>query len=400
MEPETGQAERSDNAICVIGDAGGAHVKARVEAMLRCGTEIELLTPRPSGIYGMKETVVKDDGGDDIFGNWSRAIANTKAPIVNIHYGSSHGAWTFALSGDRRPMMLNLMGGDVLADEQSKPHFMARKLTHHVMRRADIVNVKSDFLADAAQRVGVKVASIQKLFWGIDRQVFSPGPELREQLGLSPSRFIIFSPRPLSGFYRIDQVVQALPAMIEAGIDPELVISMYEMEPAFVVQLEKLLADLDLSDRVHFKPSMSPADMADMYRSVDACIGIPPSDAFPQTVLEAMACDCVNVMSALDRYQEFVKDDENVLFSNAAPEVIANVLIRLTQNDELKQRLVNGGRKVIDTLPTLDQSAATLVSQTQLLPASTNGLIPGWNARTVGRMALAALSRRFRSSER
>lgn len=384
----------SSTRICVIGDGGGAHVKTRVQALLRCGAKVELLTPRPSGISGVHETVVENDGGNDIFGHWSRAIANSSAPIVNIHYGSSHGAWTFALSDDRRPMMLNLMGGDVLSDEQSNPHFMARKLTGMVMRRADVVHVKSDFLHDAATRAGVQASSIQKLFWGIDRQVFVSGPAPREQLGLSPTRFIIFSPRPLSGFYRIDQVVQALPHLLETGVDPELVISEYEADPVFLGAIRQLVADNNLDDRVHFRGAMDTQQMADMYRSVDVCVGIPPSDAFPQTVLEAMACDCVNVMTNLPRYQEFVRDGESVLFTEPTPEAIAHVIANLARDDKLKQRLVAGGRAVVDNLPTLDESAQQLISEMEKMPASTTGKTPSWGDRASGRVALAALSRR------
>jgi glycosyltransferase involved in cell wall biosynthesis len=296
-------------------------------------------------------------------------------------------------------MTLNLMGGDVLADEQSDPHFMARKLTRMVMRRADVVHVKSDFLGEAAQSVGVQASSIQKLFWGIDRQVFISGPKTREHLGLSPSRFIIFSPRPLSGFYRIDQVVQALPQLIETGVDPELVVSEYEADPDFLSALRQLVRDINLDDRVNFRAPMDKQQMADMYRSANVCIGIPPSDAFPQTVLEAMACDCVNVMTNLPRYQEFVRDGESVLFTEPSSDAIAQVISDLAQDDDLRAHLVAGGRAVLDKLPTLDESATQLISELGKLPVSTSGKIPGWVDRASGRVALAALSRRFSSQE-
>jgi len=104
-------------------------------------------------------------------------------------------------------------------------------------------------------------------------------------------------------------------------------------------------------------------------------------------------------MTNLPRYQEFVRDGESVLFTEPSSDAIAQVISDLAQDDDLRAHLVAGGRAVLDKLPTLDESATQLISELGKLPVSTSGKIPGWVDRASGRVALAALSRRFSSQE-
>lgn len=387
--------------LCLIGDAGGAHVRRRVLALAEAGAFVDLLTPRASGLchhVNINETVVTDDGGTDIYAAWSHAIATSSAPWVNIHYASSHGAWTFALSGDQRPMILNVMGGDVLFDEQSNPHAIARQLTGNVLRRADRVTVKSAFLGTAACNAGARSGAIERLFWGIDRDIFNSGsmPQARLDMGLPAQGFIVFSARPLGPFYRIDVVLEAVAEIRNIGRDIHLVISEYEADPKYLSMLEARAIELGVSDRVIFRSSMTAKDMVAMYRAADISVGMPPSDGFPQTALEAMACNCINVMSPLARYREFVKDDESAVFVAPTAEALAIGLVNLFDDPSRRQRIIAGGRSVIDRLPTLAASASRMLDITRTLPAQTAAARPAWLAKLFGRAVLAFLSRRHR----
>tara|TARA_R110001606_G_scaffold363289_1_gene517295 strand:+ start:3787 stop:5004 length:1218 start_codon:yes stop_codon:yes gene_type:complete len=399
-EPNDTQDKVQAN-LCLIGDAGGAHVRRRVRALADAGASVDLLTPRASGLchhVNINETVVTDDGGNDIYASWSRAIAASGAPLVNIHYASSHGAWTFALSGDSRPMILNVMGGDVLFDEQSNPHAIARHLTGNVLRRADRVTVKSAFLGTAACNAGARSDAIERLFWGIDRDVFRPGskPQARLDMGLPAQGSIVFSARPLRPFYRIDVILEALAEIRNAGKDIHLVVSGYEAEPRYLSMLKARATELDLTERVIFRPPMTGKDMVAMYQAADISVGIPPSDGFPQTVLEAMACDCVNVMSPLARYREFVADDESAVFVAPTAEALAIELVRLFDDPSRRQRIIAGGRSVIDRLPTLAASASRMLDIARTLPAKTAASRPAWPTKLFGRAVLVSLARRHR----
>jgi len=91
--------------VLIIGDSGGAHVHNRALAMARMGYEIHTLTPMPSNTAELNEIVPA--GGAD----YGRQLASAPGDIAHIHYASSLGAWTFVASGDRRPLVVSVMGG-------------------------------------------------------------------------------------------------------------------------------------------------------------------------------------------------------------------------------------------------------------------------------------------------
>ena len=99
--------------VCIVGDAGGVHVRTRALAMARLGHEIHLITPRASGLGVLNESVPVAGRFADIpflrlfnqgaqMSDHARQLRAAPGDIVHIHYASSLGAWLFAASQDRR----------------------------------------------------------------------------------------------------------------------------------------------------------------------------------------------------------------------------------------------------------------------------------------------------------
>ena len=353
-------------SVCIIGDAGGAHVASRISAMSEQSVELHLLTSRPTSLNLRDVSVV--DAGDGLqvppFLKWHRAIKDSAGDVVNIHYANSWGAWVFALSGDRRAMVLTVMGGDVLLEEQSKPHPLAVWLTRLVIQRADLITVKSSHLADVLSAQGVKQDRMTRLNWGIDRSIFKPGQRAsaRQTMMLPKNSFVVFSPRILNSFYRIDVIVRAFAQLKPKENDVILVISEYEAEAGYKEYLEDLARSLGIFDAITFKPRMTAIEMATMYQSSDVVVGIPPSDGFPLTILEAMACEVPNIVTPLKTYREMLVANDNVIFALPNPENLATAMIQLRENDQLRDGVIQGGVKFLEGLPNLDQSASSLIA--------------------------------------
>ncbi len=383
MSSECRVKDKSAFSVCVIGDAGGAHVSTRLSAISKQRAEVHLLSSRTSNLDIRTESVIAADGNSMMppFLRWARAIKKSAGDVVSIQYANSWGAWVFALSRDRRTMILTVMGGDVLHEEQSKPHPLAIWLTHLVLKRADLITVKSSHLADVLSSQGIPEDRMTRLDWGIDGSIFKPGrcAQARQEMGLPNDSLIVFSPRILSSFYRIDVIVRAFAQVIAKEDDAVLVISEYEAEPGYRERLEDIAGSLGILDAIRFRERMTATEMATMYQSSDVVVGIPPSDGFPQTVLEAMACDIPNIVAPLVTYQEMLVADENVIFAKPNPDDLASAILRLKQNDQLRARLVQGGAKLLANFPSLDQSAFRLVTHLKRLS----------NKKTQNRLALS-----------
>lgn len=360
------QNEGATISVCVIGDAGGAHVSSRISAMSKQEVKIHLLTNRSPSLNLQNVSVIDTENSLRVppFLKWYKAIKASAGDVVNIHYANSWGAWVFALSGDRRAMVLTVMGGDVLLEEQSKQHQLAIWLTRLVIKRADLITVKSSHLADVLSAQGVKQDRMTRLNWGIDRSIFKPGQRAsaRQTMMLPKNNFVLFSPRILNSFYRIDVIVRAFAQLKLKKNDAILVISEYEAGAGYKAYLEDLARSLDIFDGITFKTRMTAIEMATMYQSSDAVIGIPPSDGFPQTILEAMACEVPNIVAPLETYQEMLVANGNIIFARPTPDDLATAMIQLRENDQLRDGVIQGGLKLLDDLPNLDQSASSLIT--------------------------------------
>jgi glycosyltransferase involved in cell wall biosynthesis len=102
--------------------------------------------------------------------------------------------------------------------------------------------------------------------------------------------------------------------------------------------LESLRAqarDLGLEDAVRFEPTSS--RVADWMRQIDIFVLSSESESFPNALLEAMACGCCPVASAVGGVPELITDGQNGLlcppndidrFSMALRRVVADAQLR------------------------------------------------------------------------
>ncbi len=70
-----------------------------------------------------------------------------------------------------------------------------------------------------------------------------------------------------------------------------------EAEPAYVQELKNLIADLDLSDRIHFHGTAAAHLLPDLYASHRLILNM-ASETIDKTMLEAMTCGCYPVTTA------------------------------------------------------------------------------------------------------
>jgi glycosyltransferase involved in cell wall biosynthesis len=80
--------------------------------------------------------------------------------------------------------------------------------------------------------------------------------------------------------------------------------------------------------------------MALYFNLAGALVSIPDSDGMPQSLLEAMACGTVPVVSDLPQYEGVVKNGVNALtVDRKNPQSVAQAVIRLLKDDETRARL-------------------------------------------------------------
>jgi glycosyltransferase involved in cell wall biosynthesis len=355
--------ERRPLTICAIGSSSSTHVVSRVKCFADRGHRVFLICDSRAGIEGVTELV---PSGRPIRGLRSLSlllsvpglIRRCRPDVVHVHFAYSPLAWMAAVA-DRYPLVVSVMGGDVLFDEQGRPTPSGRRLTLRLLESADLITSKSDFLIRVLDRLGGFGAKAVKVVWGVDlkhfRRVDAGG--LRTALGLGREDRVILSPRILQRFYNVHLIVEAMPRVIAAIPKARLLITEYQADPAYRDEICRRVEALGLREHVRFVGSVPHDEMPQHYSLADVTVAVPPSDGLPQTLLEGMACGAPSILSRLPRYEEQVTHGESALFVDISPESIADGVIRMLEDADLRERIASAGREIVATHADLDRDA-------------------------------------------
>jgi glycosyltransferase involved in cell wall biosynthesis len=386
--------ERRPLTICAIGSSSSTHVVSRVKCFADRGHRVFLICDSRAGIEGVTELV---PSGRPIRGLRSLSlllsvpglIRRCRPDVVHVHFAYSPLAWMAAVA-DRHPLVVSVMGGDILFDEQGSPTPSGRRLTLRLLESADLITSKSDFLIDVLDRLGGFGAKAIKVVWGVDLKHFRrvDAGNLRTALGLGPEDRVILSPRILQRFYNVHEIVEAMPRVVAAIPDARLLITEYQADPVYRAEISRRVEALGLGEHVRFVGSVPHDEMPQHYSLADVTVAVPPSDGLPQTLLEGMACGAPSILSRLPRYEELVTHGESTFFVDISPESIAVGVIRLLKDAELCERIATAGREIVAMHADLDDDVHRVERKYYELSTRARGRRPGYIewARIIGEM--------------
>jgi glycosyltransferase involved in cell wall biosynthesis len=116
-------------------------------------------------------------------------------------------------------------------------------------------------------------------------------------------------------------------------------------DPNYVDEIEALITDLGMRDRVHQSTS-DRAQLHDVYRAADVFVF--PSEwnePFGLVPIEAMACDTPVVATGTGGSREFLVDGTNcVLYERGDPAALAAAVRQLAVDASLREKVIAGGR--------------------------------------------------------
>lgn len=347
--------ERRPLTICAIGSSGSSHVVSRVKCFAERGHRVFLICESRNGIDGVTELVpsgrsIRGLRSMSLLMNVPKLIRQCRPDVIHVHFAYNPLAW-MALAADYHPLVVSVMGGDVLFDEQGSPTSSGRRLTLRLLERADLITSKSGFLIDVLDRLGGFGAKAMKVVWGVDLKHFRrlDAGRLRTALGIGREDRVILSPRILQRFYNVHLIVEAMPRIVAAVPGARLLITEYQADVGYREEIVRRVRALGLEERVRFVGHVPYADMPQYYSLADVTVGVPPSDGLPQTLLEAMACGSPSILSRLARYEELVTHGESAYFVDLTPEDIADGVIRVLGDAALRERIASVGREIVGT---------------------------------------------------
>jgi len=243
-----------------------------------------------------------------------------------------------------RPLVLTAWGSDILL--LPKQNLYWRSLVKYALKRADPVTCDSEVLKRRLVGLGVDPTKIRIIYHGTDTQKFKPqsGKEFRARLGLQGVPLVI-STRKLRPIYNVEMLVRAVPLILERIPQASFIIA---GDGEQMEHLEKLTASLGASKNVRFVGWISQDELPGCLASADIYVSTSFSDSTSLSLQEAMACELAPVVTDLPANREWVKDGENgfiVPIDN--PQALAEKIIYLIENKEIRQRFSKESRKII-----------------------------------------------------
>ena len=342
--------------ICYVGPAASITLRRWVKWFGARGHDVTVITVEPAelSLQAFRQINVNMPRWPHTIGRllsavrMAIAVRRLKPDVVHFHYLRGL-AWGGPLTG-YHPCVVTPWGSDVLEEQGAFRDWYSRKLTCRVLERADLVTVHSAYMEQRVRGLLPDTAPMARIGRGVNLEVFRPGWDvrpLRQRWHIGEDCRVIFSPRLAQPFYYHERVIRAIPAVSEKYSAVLLVIAEQFADPAYVADLRRLAKDLGVADRVKFVGAIPYHEMPLWLNLSEAVVMMPRSDGMPNTLLEAMACGTVPVLTRLPQYAELIKHGVNGFLVDPDEGDLAGPLISVLSNVGLREHISQQNRDTI-----------------------------------------------------
>jgi glycosyltransferase involved in cell wall biosynthesis len=254
-----------------------------------------------------------------------------------------------ALEKSSPRLALSIWGNDFTLHANASP-FM-KLLTRQAVSAADGLHADCRRDLRLAQAWGVR-SGIP--LWeapgngGIRANEFFPGePDARitERFALPAESFFLVNPRGLRGYARTDTFFRAIPLVVSHVPRAHfLAVAM-----AGNADAEAWVRRLNIQTSVTLLPSLSPEEMASVFRLAHVTLSLTTHDGTPNTLLEAMACGSFPICGDIESIREWITNGENGMLVPPGDAVaVARAILSAMKDGALRSRAAKRNGAIIE----------------------------------------------------
>lgn len=289
--------------------------------------EFEALVPAERR-YAMNTDPAHGGGNFAVLGKLpalARWLQRVDADWLHAHYLTSHGtlAWVARRGwGLRARIAGSAWGSDILVTpEQGWPY---RWLTRRVLQACDIATSDSEHMAARMRELGAA-----------EVMTFPFGLESLPKQGARKQPWLFFANRGLEPIYRPERVISAFAAVAAVQPEARLVVA---NDGALRAALQAQVAELGLADRVEFAGRLDARTQAAHYARARWYMSLPASDSVSVSVLEAMAHECLPILSDLPANHELLQPGGGLILRDEPFSGLPQALQDLTLDPQMAER--------------------------------------------------------------
>jgi len=292
--------------LVLIGDAQSPHLLKWARAL---APEVELWAASSRGFTPEFEAVVPaarryamdtnpDHGGGNVsvlkhlpgLGRW---LAQVDADWLHAHYLTSHGTLAWAAQRGwrlRARIAGSAWGSDILVTPTQG--WAYRWLTAKVLRACDITTSDSLHMAQRMRELGA--GEVMTFPFGLDQMP-------KQNIVKTP--WLCFANRGLEPIYRPERVIEVFAAIAAVQPQARLVVA---NDGSLREALMAKVAGMGLVERVSFVGRLDARTQGGQYARAQWFLSLPQSDSVSVSVLEAMAHECLPILSDLPANRELI----------------------------------------------------------------------------------------------
>lgn len=292
--------------------------------------------------------------------HYRRFLRSRQYNLVHVETAFPLGIVAASLSPELHPpLAVTLPGADIMAEPQYDYGYgrfwTVRSLLPHVFRRADVLRADSPLLRELAIRLGARPEKVVAIPYNITADSYPAAGTNIDQLrarsraeivarhGLDPTRPIVVSLSRLHPFKGVTYLIEALPAVRRAGVNPQvLIVGPSRRTPRFGDYgdyLRRRAAALGVADVVFLVGSVEHAVTPTYLAAADVVVVPSVAESFNRVAVEAAAVGTPVVVTRTTGVSVYISEQQCglVVEPRSAP-AIAEALAQLLADRQAWQK--------------------------------------------------------------
>lgn len=264
-----------------------------------------------------------------------RIIGEFKPDIVHAHYASSYGL-IGALSGFH-PYIISMWGSDIFRFPNYS--FLHKTVLKFNLSKADKLLSTSFIMSSEAKKYTMKDIIVTP--FGVDLNRFKP--KTVNSIFVDTD-IVIGTIKTLEKIYGIEYLIRAF-KIVKTKLPDKQIKLLLVGEGTQRKVLENLAIELNLLDDIVFTGYISHDEVENYHNMLDIYVAVSIQESFGVAVLEASACGKPVIVSNVGGLPEVVDNGKTgIIVEKENPDELANALIILITNSELKNEMGKNGR--------------------------------------------------------
>ncbi|MCH7818930.1 MAG: glycosyltransferase [Candidatus Marinimicrobia bacterium] len=339
--------------ICYLADAASIHTQKWAKHFASKGNEVHIISFRNADIQNVKVHFFDTHGFISIspiasflskagYILWTRKIkqlVNKINPdILHAHWATSYGLLA-ALTGFH-PFILSTWGSDIIISPRE--YWIMKKFVEYSLKKTDLVTATSEMLASATEKFIYDGRSVHTIPFGVDVDLYFPATTSPRNESICIGLVKSFEEK-----YGVEYLIRAMKIVVDRGFNSNLVLVGDGSQFDNLVNLGR---SLGISNLIKFIGKVDNSKVASYLQTMDIFVvpSISSSETFGVAVIEASSCAIPVIASDIGGLSEVVVDGETgYLIPPRNEEAIAEKIIKLIEEPELRQNLGANGRKFV-----------------------------------------------------